>query len=146
MSCDAMRGEFDSDAFVQRYHSAVIHQEYAPTSSPGRELFALCEEARCEVRGMQQFAGVRTNILAHHRDRLEKSDLLNAHLASLIPLGEGLQVVVRDSLVGAGKTLKWIALASACEANGSGRDFLNVWRDCAPFNRIRPHLPRYLWA
>jgi cobaltochelatase CobT len=100
----ALRGQFDSYAFIQRFHSPDVHREHAPRESPYRELFDLCEEVRCEAMGMAQFPGVRTNIVAHHSDRLERSDLLNAHLASLIPLGEGLRVVLRDSLVEAPET------------------------------------------
>jgi cobaltochelatase CobT len=95
-----LRGRFDSYAFIQRFHSPDIQQKYAPYESPDRELFDLCEEVRCEAIGMAQFPGVRTNILAYHTDRLQQSDLLNAHLASLIPLWEGLRVVLQDSLLG----------------------------------------------
>lgn len=96
----ALRGQIDSYAFVQRFHSLHVHREFAPVGSPSRELFDLCEEVRCEAIGMERYPGVRTNIVAHHTERLQRSDLLNAHLASLIPLAEGLRMVLRDSLFG----------------------------------------------
>ena len=96
----ALRGRVDSYAFVYRFHSLDIHQQFTPAQSPVRDLFDLCEEVRCEAIGMELFPGVLTNIIAHHVDRLKRSDLLNAHLASLIPLAEGLRMVLRDSLVG----------------------------------------------
>jgi cobaltochelatase CobT len=60
----------------------------------------MCEEVRCEALGALRFPGVYQNLVASHRRRLRQSDLLNAHLASLIPLVEGLRMVVRDSLLG----------------------------------------------
>ena len=56
---------------------------------------------RCEALGARRFRGVAANLVACHRARLAKSDLLNAHLASLVPVGEGLRMVLRDSLIGA---------------------------------------------
>lgn len=96
----SLRGQIDSYAFVQRFHTLHVHREFAPIESPSRELFDLCEEVRCEAMGMERFPGVRTNIVAHHWERLQRLDLLNAHLASLIPLAEGLRMVLRDSLFG----------------------------------------------
>jgi cobaltochelatase CobT len=96
----ALRGEIDSYALVRRYHDASVHRDMAPADAASRTLFDMCEEARCEALGARQFPGVGQNIVASHRRRLRQSDLLNGHLASLIPLVEGLRMVVRDSLLG----------------------------------------------
>jgi cobaltochelatase CobT len=97
----ALRGEIDSYALVRRYHDAAVHRDVAPVHAGSRKLFDMCEEVRCEALGARQFPGVGQNIVASHHRRLRQSDLLNAHLASLIPLSEGLRMVVRDSLLGA---------------------------------------------
>ena len=46
-----------------------------------------------------RFPGVVDHLAACQRERLRKADLLNAHLASLIPLAEGLRMVLRDHLL-----------------------------------------------
>ncbi len=97
----ALRGEIDSCALVRRYHDASVHRELAPAEAASRTLFDVCEEVRCETLGARRLPGVCQNLVASHRRRLRQSDLLNAHLASLIPLAEGLRMVVRDSLLGA---------------------------------------------
>ena len=97
----ALRGEIDSYALVRRYHDASVHRDMAPLHTAPRTLFDTCEAVRCEALGARQFPGVCQNLVASHRRRLRQSDLLNAHLASLIPPAEGLRMVVRDSLLGA---------------------------------------------
>jgi cobaltochelatase CobT len=97
----ALRGEIDSYALVRRYHDASVHRNMAPAPAASRTLFDMCEEVRCEALGARHFPGVCQNIVASHRRRLRQSDLLNAHLASLIPLAEALRMVIRDSLLGA---------------------------------------------
>ncbi|MEY9537959.1 cobaltochelatase CobT [Bradyrhizobium diazoefficiens] len=97
----ALRGEIDSYALVRRYHDASVHRDMAPAQTAFRRLFDMCEEVRCEALGARQFPGVGQNLVASHLRRLRQSDLLNAHLASLIPLIEGLRMVLRDSLLGA---------------------------------------------
>ena len=44
--------------------------------------------------------GIGDNLVAAHRARLARSDLLGAHLASLVPLDEAIRMVVGDALVG----------------------------------------------
>jgi cobaltochelatase CobT len=97
----AWRGEIDSYALMRRFHDPVTHRDLAPAEPSRRRLFDLCELVRCEAAGARRFRGVARNLVAGHRERLRKSDLLNAHLASLIPLAEGLRMVLRDSLVDA---------------------------------------------
>jgi cobaltochelatase CobT len=97
----ARRGDIDSYALARRFHQPELHRSLAPTDGAEKALFDLCEQVRCEAIGALRFRGVADNLVASHRARLRKSDLLNAHLASLIPLAEGLRMVLRDSLVGA---------------------------------------------
>jgi cobaltochelatase CobT len=97
----ARRGEIDAYALARRFHEPGVHRDLAPGDPSRKILFDLCEQVRCEAIGAQRFLGVADNLVARHRERLRKSDLLNAHLASLIPLAEGLRMVLRDSLVGA---------------------------------------------
>ena len=96
----ALRGKIDSYALILRYHDAAVHRDMAPANGVARALFDMCEEVRCEALGALRFPGVYQNLVANHHRRLRQSDLLNAHLASLVPLVEGLRMVVRDSLLG----------------------------------------------
>jgi cobaltochelatase CobT len=94
----ARRGEIDGYALKQRFHSPAVHRQMAPAEPAARRLFELCEQLRCEALGAARFPGVRDNLIALHLQRLEASNLLNAHLASLIPLAEGLRMTLRDAL------------------------------------------------
>jgi cobaltochelatase CobT len=96
-----LRGDVDSRALFLRYHDAAIHAAQAPADEDARRLFDLCELVRCETRGALRLPGIGDNLVAAHMARLERFDLLSAHLASLIPLAEALRMVVRDTLVGA---------------------------------------------
>ena len=95
----ALRGQIDSYALVQRFHAPALHGALAPAGASERMLFDLCEEVRCEALGALHFPGVVANLVACQHERLARSDLLNAHLASLIPLAEGLRMVLRDTLL-----------------------------------------------
>lgn len=102
-SCNipALRGQVDSVALQRRFHDAELHEELAPGDDRARRLFDLCERVRCQACGVTLFPGVQANLVAQQTDRLERADMLNAHLALLVPLEEGLNMVLRDSLVGA---------------------------------------------
>jgi cobaltochelatase CobT len=100
-SLSALRGSIDSYALARRFHDPELHRALAPRDPSQNALFDLCEQVRCEALGALRFRGVADNLVACHRTRLRKADLLNAHLASLVPLAEGLRMVLRDSLVGA---------------------------------------------
>jgi cobaltochelatase CobT len=97
----ALRGDIDSHALIQRHHDAPLHRKFAPEPGPLRVLFDVCEAVRCEGLGARHFPGVAENLVASHTRRLERADLINAHLASLVPLVEGLRMVLRDSLLAA---------------------------------------------
>jgi len=95
----ALRGRIDSGALFRRFHDPSIHAALAPGRPEERRLFDLCELVRCEAQGAHMFHGVAENLVAWHLDRLDKADLLNAHLASLVPLGEAMRMVLRDTLL-----------------------------------------------
>lgn len=98
-SLSSLRGEIDSYALIRRFHSPEVQEQFAPADPAERRLFDLCEHVRCEAVGARIYPGVSENLVAHHLDRLEASDLMNAHLASLVPLSEGLRMVLRDTLL-----------------------------------------------
>jgi cobaltochelatase CobT len=102
-SCNipALRGQADSAALQRRFHDPVLHEMLAPADDRARRLFDLCERIRCHACGVALFPGVRANLVAQQTDRLKRANLLNAHLALLVPLTEGLNMVLRDFLVGA---------------------------------------------
>ena len=95
----ALRGRIDTLALVRRFHDPATHEKIAPSDRSERGLFDLCEEVRCEALGALRFPGVVNHLAACQRERLRKADLLNAHLASLIPVAEGLRMVLRDHLL-----------------------------------------------
>jgi cobaltochelatase CobT len=95
----ALRGRVDTLALVRRFHDPATHERLAPSDRSERVLFDLCEEVRCEALGALRFPGVVNHLAACQRERLRKADLLNAHLASLIPMAEGLRMVLRDHLL-----------------------------------------------
>ena len=96
----ALRGRLDAAALFVRFHDPEVHTRLAPTAEGDRRFADLLEAVRCEALGVAIFPGVEENIIACHRDRLGRSDLLGAHLASLIPLAEALRMVLRDTLTG----------------------------------------------
>lgn len=97
----AARGEVDSKASFLRNHDATAHRLFRPSDPDNARLFDLIEHARCEGCSARLLAGINCNLTAYHFALLKKSDLLNAHLASLIPLSEGLKMVLRDTFSGA---------------------------------------------
>ena len=98
-SLPSLRGEIDSYALVQRFHSSEVHAQFAPADPAEHRLFDLCEHVRCESLGAELYRGVAENLVAHHIEQLEAADLMNAHLASLVPLSEALRMVLRDTLL-----------------------------------------------
>ncbi|MEQ1899944.1 MAG: cobaltochelatase subunit CobT [Devosia sp.] len=94
----ALRGRLDAAALFLRFHDPELHARLAPAGEGDRRFADLLESVRCEALGAAIFPGVEENIIAYHHDRLRRSDLLGAHLASLIPLAEALRMVVRDTL------------------------------------------------
>jgi cobaltochelatase CobT len=96
----ALRGRVDSVALFLRFHDGDIHARVAPPGGGERRLFDLLELLRCEALGASRLKGVGDNLIAAHNARLSKSDLLGAHLASLVPIEEAIRMVVGDHLVG----------------------------------------------
>jgi len=93
----AARGEADGKASFRRYHDAHLHSQFRPSDQDTARLFDLLEQARCEGRSARALVGVTDNLTAHHISRMKRNDLMNAHLAALIPLSEGLRMVLRDT-------------------------------------------------
>ncbi|MDO8359518.1 MAG: cobaltochelatase subunit CobT [Devosia sp.] len=96
----ALRGRLDAAALFVRFHDPEMHVRLAPSAEGDRRFADLLDSVRCEALGIAILPGVEENIIAYHRDRLARSDLLGAHLASLIPLAEALRMVLRDALTG----------------------------------------------
>jgi cobaltochelatase CobT len=98
----ALRGRIDSAALFLRFHDAALHERLSPRQPGDARLFNLLELLRCEAMGARRLRGIGNNLVAAHHARLTKSDLLGAHLASLVPLDEAIRMVVGDALVGRG--------------------------------------------
>ena len=97
----ALRGEADANASLLRYHNRELHARLRPSQAETARLFDLLEQRRCEGLMARNMAGVADNLSAYQVVRLTRADLMNAHLASLIPLSEGLSMVLRDQFTGA---------------------------------------------
>ncbi len=98
---DAARGEADAKAGVLRHHDADIHRALSPADVSTARFFTLLEHQRCAALVALSLPGSGANLVAFHHDELDRKDLLNAHLASLIPLSEGVRMVCRDTFLGA---------------------------------------------
>lgn len=97
----ALRGRADSMALRRRFHDPGGDAEREPSDPAERRLFELCEQVRAEGCGAALFPGVRENLAARQIARLRDAGLLDAHLALLVPVGEGLEMVLRDVLTDA---------------------------------------------
>jgi len=95
----ALRGRIDSAALFLRFHDPELHETLKPQTPGESRLFGLLELLRCEAVGARRLKGIGQNLVAAHQARLAKSDLLGAHLASLVPLEEAVRMVVGDTLL-----------------------------------------------
>lgn len=95
----ALRGECDARASFLAHHNADIHKLEFPSDPVAARLFHLLEHLRCEALEARAFPGVAHNLVKYHLQRLERAQLLHAHLASLLPLAEALRMVCRDTFL-----------------------------------------------
>ena len=100
MARAAARGAADAQAATFRYHDAALHARLRPRDPDRARLFDLVEQARCHGCAARAYPGLVGNFTAQHIARLRQLDLMNAHLASLIPLAEALRMVLRDGYAG----------------------------------------------
>lgn len=98
---DAIRGAGDAAASFLRHHRKDVHKWHRPEDEDSAQIFDLLERARCEGLIARSMPGVAANLVAWHLKSLRLRDLMNAHLASLIPLADGLQMVLRDTFTNA---------------------------------------------
>ena len=96
----ALRGRIDSAALFLRFHDPGLDDALTPAAPGDARLLDLLELLRCEAVGARRLRGVSHNLVAAHLARLTRSDLLGAHLASLVPLEEAIRMVIGDALVG----------------------------------------------
>ena len=99
----ALRGECDAKASFLAHHDPAIFREQTPEAPIEARLFKLLEELRCEALEARAYPGVARNLVALHLHRLERAQLLHAHLASLLPLSEALRMVCRDCFLNTGQ-------------------------------------------
>lgn len=97
---DAVRGACDAKASFLRHHDRDIHRQTVSPDGDVARLQLILETSRCAALAAQNMPGITANLVAAHIDRLKKASLFDAHLASLLPLSEALQMVARDSFAG----------------------------------------------
>ena len=96
-----LRGQGDAKASFLAHSDPALTKAQSPGSPTARRLFLLLEQFRCEALHARAFPGVAHNLVALHIDRMERAQLMHAHLASLLPLAEALRMVFRDTFLGA---------------------------------------------
>jgi len=97
LNANALRGQADAQATFLRFHDRDLHKTQRPDTPKAARLFDQIEMARCHSLGALQFGGIEDNLIAFQVSDLERLDLLNAHLASLVPLKEALRMLCRDA-------------------------------------------------
>lgn len=95
-----LRGQCDASASFLAHHDPDISRTQQPKDPTSARLFRLLEHLRCEALEARILPGVASNLVALHLNRLERAQLMHAHLASLVPLAEALRMVCRDSFMG----------------------------------------------
>ena len=95
----ALRGRIDSAALFLRFHNPELHTNSRPSDAGDIRLFDLLELLRCEATGARKLRGIGQNLVAAHQARLARTDLLGAHLASLVPIEEAIRMVIGDALL-----------------------------------------------
>lgn len=100
---DAVRGEADEKAAVLRFHNVTLHNDLAPESDETARLLTFLEHLRCACLAARDLPGMAHNLVSHQHLKLKRAQLLNAHLASLVPLAEALRMVCRDSFLNAAR-------------------------------------------
>ena len=68
-----MRGEADRAALRIRHHDDGVHRRFAPTGEVAGLVYDSLEELRVEALGSERMAGVRANLAAAYRARVELS-------------------------------------------------------------------------
>ena len=96
----AVRGACDAKASFLRFHDPKIHQHQMPSQPDVARLFLILEQCRCAALATYEMPGIETNLVAAHYDQLQSASLLDAHLASLLPIAEAMRMVARDSFIG----------------------------------------------
>ncbi len=68
-----LRAEADSLALEFRLHSKKIHENFMNNNELSNEILNALEQTRIEVKGSQQFKGIRSNLNIKHNEDLSKS-------------------------------------------------------------------------
>lgn len=97
----AVRGACDAKASFLRHHDPETYSEFPSEDQTTKRLHLILEQCRCTGLTALHLPGITENLVAAHVDKLKKASLYDAHLASLIPAAEAIQMVARDSFHGA---------------------------------------------
>lgn len=96
----AARGEANMEAAYERFSDAPLRRSQVPEGPEAQALFLRLEKIRTAVLAAGRWPGIRQTLLAAQVERLQRSDLMGAVLASMIPVAEGVEMAVRDRLLG----------------------------------------------
>lgn len=92
----AVRGACDAKASFLLHHNPNLAEAAYSDDKDAARLHYILEQSRCTALVARKAPGITQNLVAAQKDRLQRASLFDAHLASLIPLAEALQMVARD--------------------------------------------------
>ncbi len=96
-----LRGAADAAALKLRHHSAGVHARRMPVNKDAIDAYNVMEQARVEVLGAHQYAGVRGNLSGALEQRLSLEGYQAARSYEQIDRGDALKVLIHDACEGA---------------------------------------------
>jgi cobaltochelatase CobT len=114
-----LRGAADSIALRLRHHDDALHTSRAPVTREAREAYDALEQARIEVLGATNMAGVHANLLGKLNEECQNDGLDRMTKRDQLPLSTALSLLVRDKM-------------DPEAIPDSARQILDLWRDTLP--------------
>lgn len=96
-----LRGAADSAALKLRHHNAGVHARRMPVNKDAADAYNAMEQARVEVLGAQQYAGVSQNIAGSLEQRLSLEGYQAARSYEQVDRNDALRVLIHDACHGA---------------------------------------------
>jgi cobaltochelatase CobT len=114
-----LRGAADSIALRLRHHDDALHTARAPGTREAREAYDALEQARIEVLGAANMAGVHANLRGKLNEECQTDGLDRMTKRDQLPLATALSLLVRDKM-------------DPEAIPDAARQILDLWRDTLP--------------
>jgi cobaltochelatase CobT len=111
-----LRGAADAIALRLRHHDDALHSSRAPGTREAREAYDALEQARIEVFGASNMAGVHANLRGKLNEECQTDGLDRMTKRDQLPLATALSLLVRDKM-------------DPEAIPDSARGILDLWRD-----------------